>query len=107
MLFSVSIFLFIFCKMRQRLCAAYHIERGIANRLGFPEYPCACNRCRGAEIRKVDTIARHHRTHGRDPYLLYPVMVIFSKFHVHYVFFVIVSLMVLKDSIRFSLPQKL
>jgi hypothetical protein len=62
--------------MRQRLCAAYHIERSIANRLGLPEYPCACNRCRGASIRKVETVARHHITHGRDPYLEYPVMVI-------------------------------
>jgi hypothetical protein len=61
--------------MRQRLCAAYHIERSIAQRLGLPEYPCACNRCRGARIKKCDTVARHHTTYGRDPYLLYPVMV--------------------------------
>lgn len=62
-------------KMRRRLSAAYHIERSIAHRLGLPEYPCACNRCRGAIIKKVETVARHHSIHGRDPYLVYPVMV--------------------------------
>lgn len=62
-------------KMRRRLSAAYHIERSIAHRLGLPEYPCACNRCRGAVIKKVETVARHHSIHGRDPYLVYPVMV--------------------------------
>lgn len=62
-------------RMRQRLCAAYHIERSIANRLGLAEYPCACNRCRGACTKKVHIVARHHIAHGRDPYLVYPVMV--------------------------------
>ena len=62
-------------KMRRRLSAAYHIERSIAHRMGLPEYPCACNRCRGAIIKKVETVARHHSIHGRDPYLVYPVMV--------------------------------
>ena len=61
--------------MRRRLCAAYHIERSLAQRLGLPEYPCACNRCRGARIKKVYTVARHHISYGRDPYLVYPVMV--------------------------------
>lgn len=55
--------------------AAYHIERSIANRLGLPEYSCACNRCKGALIKKVTTVARHHIIHGRDPYLVYPIMV--------------------------------
>jgi len=68
--------------MRRRLCAAYHIERSIANRLGLPEYPCACNRCRGAIIRKVEIVARQHSIHGRDAYLLYPVMVVF-KFRIN------------------------
>lgn len=61
--------------MRRRLCTAYHMERSIAQRLGLPEYPCACNRCRGARIKKVETVARHHSAYGRDPYLIYPVMV--------------------------------
>lgn len=61
--------------MRRRLSAAYHIERSIAHRMGLPEYPCACNRCRGAIIKKVETVARHHSAYGRDPYLVYPVMV--------------------------------
>lgn len=61
--------------MRRRLSAAYHIERSVANRLGLPGYPCACNRCRGAIIRNVETVGRHHIAHGRDPYLLYPVIV--------------------------------
>ena len=61
--------------MRRSLCAAYHIERSIAKRLGLPEYPCSCNRYGGSSIRKVETVARHHITHGRDPYLVYPVMV--------------------------------
>ena len=63
------------CRMRRRLCVAYHIERSIANRLGLPEYPCACSECRGARVQKVETIARHHMQNGRDPYLIYPVMV--------------------------------
>ena len=62
-------------KMRRRLSAAYHIECSIAHRMGLPEYPCACNRCRGAMIKKVETVARHHSAYGRDPYLIYPVMV--------------------------------
>ena len=45
--------------MRRRLCAAYHIKRSLATRLGLPEYPCACTRCRGARIKKVHTVARH------------------------------------------------
>lgn len=61
--------------MRRRLCAAYHIERSLAQRLALPEYPCACNRCRGARIKKVNIVARHHISYGRDPYLVYPVMV--------------------------------
>ena len=61
--------------MRPRSCAAYHIERSIATRLGLLEYPCACTRCRGARIKKIEMVARHHRLHGRDRYLLYPVLV--------------------------------
>lgn len=61
--------------MRRRLSAAYHIERSLAARLGLPEYPCACDRCRGARIKKVHTVAKHHIAYGRDPYLIYPVMV--------------------------------
>ena len=26
-------------------------------------------------IKKVETVARHHSAYGRDPYLIYPVMV--------------------------------
>ena len=63
------------CRMRNRLCSAYHIERSIANRLQLHEYPCACNRCRGAVVRRVSTIAKHHVRNGRDPYLIYPVLV--------------------------------
>lgn len=61
--------------MRQRLCVAYHIERSIARRNGLPEYPCACNRCRGGLIKRVEIVARHHSVYGWDPYLIYPVMV--------------------------------
>ena len=62
-------------RRRGRLSAAYHIERSIAIRQGLPEYLCACQNCRGARVRKVETVARHHRLHGRDPYLQYPVLV--------------------------------
>ena len=64
-----------YCRMRRRICSAYHIERSIANRLKLDEYPCACNRCRGAVVRKVSTVAKHHVRNGRDPYLIYPVLV--------------------------------
>ena len=55
--------------------AAYRIERSIAARMGCTEYICACRQCRGARVRRVETIARHHRQHGRDPFLPYPVLV--------------------------------
>ena len=61
--------------MRPRASAAYHIERSIATRLKLTEYPCACTRCRGARVKKIEIVARHHRLHGRDRYLIYPVMV--------------------------------
>ena len=61
--------------MRPRVCAAYHIERSIATRLGLSHYPCACTRCRGACMKKMEVVARHHLRHGRDPYLKYPIMV--------------------------------
>lgn len=35
-------------------------------------------------IKKVETVARHHSAYGRDPYLIYPVMVgIYTKISVH------------------------
>jgi len=61
--------------MRQRLCSSYHIERSIANRVGLVECPCACIRCRGNVVQKVDKVARHHMDNGWDPYLIYPVIV--------------------------------
>lgn len=57
------------------LGAAYYIERAIALREGLLEYPCACTRCRGARIWKVQTMARHHKAVGRNPFLSYPVLV--------------------------------
>lgn len=59
--------------------SAYHIERSIANRLNLHEYPCACNTCRGAVVRKVSTVAKHHVRNGRDPYLKYPILVSSSE----------------------------
>ena len=38
----------LYCREASTMTAAYHIERSIANRLGLSEYPCACDRCRGA-----------------------------------------------------------
>jgi hypothetical protein len=60
--------------------ASYHIERAIAFRQGFPEYPCACHRCRGGRARKVETVARHHHAFGQDPYL--PYLVLVSRWYV-------------------------
>ncbi|KAG0592135.1 hypothetical protein KC19_1G228000, partial [Ceratodon purpureus] len=63
--------------MRQRrLAPAYHIERSICLRLGLIEYPCACQKCRGGRIRRVLTVAKHHRKYGRDPFLSYPVLTV-------------------------------
>ena len=59
--------------------SAYHIERSIANRLNLHEYPCACNTCRGAIVRKVSTVAKHHVRNGREPYLKYPIPVSSSE----------------------------
>ena len=64
----------------RRQCAAYHIERSIAISEGLTQYPCACRLCCGARTRRFDTIARHHRKNGRDPFLPYPVIV--SWFHI-------------------------
>jgi len=61
--------------MRPRLGSAYHIERSIARRLKLVEYPCACTRCRGSILKKVEVVARHHEKNGRDPYLIFPVIV--------------------------------
>lgn len=61
--------------MRRRLYAPYHIERSLAHRLGLPEYPCACNRWSGARIKRMEIVGRHHSVYGRDPFLIYPVMV--------------------------------
>ncbi|KAG0504704.1 hypothetical protein M758_N024800 [Ceratodon purpureus] len=60
----------------RRLCAAFHIERSIANRLGLPEYPCACARCRGGRVRMSQTVVRHHRLFGRDDHLPHPVLTV-------------------------------
>ena len=57
------------------LSATYHIERSIASRQGLAEYLCACKDCRGSRVLKVDTVARHHRIRGRDPYLKYLILV--------------------------------
>ena len=57
------------------LSTAYHIERSVASRRGLLEYLCACKSCRGSKVLKVDTVARHQRLHGRDPYFQYPVLV--------------------------------
>jgi len=38
--------------------------------------------CCGVRVRKFDTIARHHRKNGRDPYLPYPVIVRFMYIYV-------------------------
>lgn len=72
-------------------CVAYHIERSIANRLGLVQYPCACTRCRGGRVKKVEVIARHHNRHGRDPYLIYPTMVSYSLFNFFPVFDELIS----------------
>ena len=65
----------LYCREASTMTAAYHIEQSIANRLGLSEYPCACNRCRGARLQKTEVVARHHVQNGRDPYLQYPVIV--------------------------------
>lgn len=62
-------------RMDEGQSLAFHIERSIARRLKLQEYPCACNQCRGAVVRKVSTIATYHARNGRDPYLLYHVLV--------------------------------
>ncbi|KAG0595808.1 hypothetical protein M758_UG199500 [Ceratodon purpureus] len=59
---------------RSRMLPAYHIERGIAAQSGLPEYPCACTRCKGGQIRKVETVATHHRRYGQDPSLPHPIL---------------------------------
>lgn len=69
------VILIFFCRMAARLNSAYHIECSIANRLGLVEYPCACTWCRGSQVKKVNVVANHHSKNGRDPYLMYPVMV--------------------------------
>ena len=66
----------------RRQFAAYHIERSIASREGLTQYPCACRACCGVRVRKFDTIARHHRKNGRDPFLPYPVIVRFLALYV-------------------------
>lgn len=61
--------------MHQRICAAYHIEHTIATRLGLPQYPCIYTWCKGACIKKVEVVARHHLKYGRNRYLMYPVII--------------------------------
>ncbi|KAG0594356.1 hypothetical protein M758_UG070100 [Ceratodon purpureus] len=46
------------------------------SRLGLSQYPCGCRRCRGARVRKVETVGRHHRRYGRDFYLPHPVLIV-------------------------------
>ena len=55
--------------------SAYHIERAIALRQGFGEYPCACRRCCGGRVCSTALVAAHHRKYGRDPFLRYPLLV--------------------------------
>ncbi|KAG0575331.1 hypothetical protein KC19_VG337500 [Ceratodon purpureus] len=61
---------------RPRLVPAFHIERSIANRSRLPEYLCACSTCKGGRIRKVETIAKHHRLYGRDRSLPHPILTV-------------------------------
>ena len=74
--------------MRRTGCAAYHIEHSIATRLGLTMYPCACTRCRGACIKKMEVVARHHFRCGRDCYLIYPIIVsVHVQVHSEFLFF--------------------
>ena len=52
-------------RMQQSNSSTNHIECSIANRVKLHEYPCACNRCKGAVVRKVSTVAKHHVRNGR------------------------------------------
>ena len=59
----------------RRIDAVFHIKVSISRRMGIPEYPCACSRCKGGRIRKPETIKKHHRRYGRDIFLPHPVIV--------------------------------
>lgn len=57
-----------------RLDEAYHMERALVVRQGIRNYPCACMKCHGFLMQRVEVVEQHHRRFGRDRNLTDPLL---------------------------------